>query len=143
MKKYSRRLRVVGTYNPDESIISGILVGYTLMFLFMTAIVIMNFYPWIKDLTRKILPAPELYFQAAIHSFVAMIVTGGIITIAWANIDYEHTTLMEWYGYNNVCLVFDEPPAKYVMPTFWFFKEYFVVRYATAYMANSPHITYC
>ena len=128
----SRSLRTVGAYNPSQSMIGGILVGYALMLLFLAAIVTINFYPWIKDMGRKVPPAPEVYFQAAIHVFVAMIITGAIVTIGWANIDYEHTALMDWYGYNNVCLVFDEPPSKYVMPTFWFLTGYFVVRYAVS-----------
>jgi hypothetical protein len=37
---------------------------------------------------------------------------------------------MSWYGYNNVCIAFDTPPATYVMPTFWFFVGYYAVRYA-------------
>ncbi len=38
------------------------------------------------------------------------------MTIGWSEVDYEDNPLIAWYGYNNICLVFDTPPSTYVMP---------------------------
>ena len=42
----------------------------------------------------------------------------------------EHTALIEWFGYNNVCIVFDTPPSTYVCPMYWFVVGYLAVRFA-------------
>jgi hypothetical protein len=35
-------------------------------------------------------------------------------------VDFDNNPLIEWYGYNNICIVFDTPPASYICPVFWF-----------------------
>ena len=52
-------------------------------------------------------------------SFVLLVVTGMVLTKAFAHVDMQTTLLVRMYGYNNVCVWFDFPPATYVLPILW------------------------
>jgi len=53
-------------------------------------------------------------------SFIFIIILGYFITRFATDILFEEPTLLSWwYGQSNVCLLFDFPPAAYVLPIFW------------------------
>lgn len=57
-----------------------------------------------------------------LYSYAGMwtiMVTGVILTQAFAEIDQNDTLLVSVYGYNNVCVNFDFPPSTYVLPVMW------------------------
>ena len=115
----------------DGDMILGICVGYILFMVFEGAVIWFNFSHWIRNPSNlKHPPPPERYLHAGIHTFVAMVACGYILTSIWSKVDTDDNPLMDWYGYNNVCIVFDTPPASYIMPVFWFTAGYFIVRYA-------------
>ena len=118
----------VGSIHPDAKMIGGIVVGYILFMAFLIIITIFHFfYPWGIELKKRV--PPETYLYAGIHTLGAMIVTGGILTRFWSEIP-SPSPLEEWYGYNNICIVFDLVPSKYIMPSYWFACGYFITRYA-------------
>lgn len=51
--------------------------------------------------------------------FTMVIVVGIVLTRAFGNVDMEATLLKRMYGYNNVCVYFDFPPATFVLPLLW------------------------
>jgi hypothetical protein len=116
-----------GTTPPPD--IGGILTGIILFLVLESAILYFTFKPWFHNPNLPS-PLPERYFHAAIYSFVAMVVTGGILTLAFSGTNLKTTPLMAYYGYNNVCVVFDSPPSTYICPVYWFFVAYLIVRYA-------------
>jgi hypothetical protein len=103
-----------------------VLVSFTLLFAFMTPIVLFNF-PILKQSTIRV--TPERYLHAAVYSLIAAILTGLILTRSYTKIDYQHTLLIEWYGYNNVCIYFDFVPARYVVCIYVWFMGFFGVNY--------------
>lgn len=109
---------------------AGLLAGIALFLLTETAVLYLAFSTWFRNPNHPAPPSPERYFQAAVYSFVAMVITGGILTYFFSGIDLAHTPLTAFYGYNNVCVVFDNPPATYICPVFWFFVAYLIGRYA-------------
>jgi hypothetical protein len=117
------------TTHPAGTQLPGILTGIALFLLLETAVIYLTFRPWFHNPNLPS-PLPERYFHAAIYSFVAMVVTGAILTFTFAKPDLATTPLMAYYGYNNVCVVFDNPPSTYICPVYWFFAAYLIVRYA-------------
>ena len=57
----------------------------------------------------------------AYFSFWLTVVVGMVITTFFADIDFGDTLLTEVFGYNNICVYFDFPPATYVLPSLWAF----------------------
>ena len=51
--------------------------------------------------------------------FWVVVLVGMVLTKAFANIDLNETLLVEVFGYNNICVYFDFPPATYVLPFLW------------------------
>lgn len=107
----------------------GILVAIGLFLVLQPLVLYLTFKPWFHNPNAP-LPSPERFFHAAIYSFGAMIVTGAILTVFFSGVDMANTPLMRFWGYNNVCVVFDSPPATYICPVYWFFIGYLLVRYA-------------
>jgi hypothetical protein len=121
----------------------GIIAAVALFFLLEPAVIYLNFKPWFLNPNHPTPPQPERYFKASIHSFLAMIATGAILTTFFSGLDYSHTPLIDWYGYNNICIVFDTKPSTYISPVYWFFVGYLLVRYAiedTRRVVQLPHI---
>jgi hypothetical protein len=108
----------------------GIVTAVALFLLLEPAVIFLNFAPWFLNPNHPTPPRPERFFQASIHSFLAMVATGTILTAYFSGIDYAHTPLIDWYGYNNICIVFDTKPSTYISPVYWFFVGYLLVRYA-------------
>ena len=143
------RFRLYGASDPwlDEltgsNMVAGILVGYALMFVFQAGIVGYHLAPWIAAHYSGEDIAPEAFLSAGSHSLVAMMITGAIIMSAFGPRGWtEHTALQEWYGYNNVCLVLDSPPSKYVMPTFYFLTGCYFVCYSVHDTMRASKLTY-
>eukprot|EP01038_Epipyxis_sp_PR26KG_P012242 gene12242-16407_t len=86
----------------------------------------------------------EKYFRTGVLVFICTIITGAIVTYKFSNVDYDHNPLIKWYGYNNVCIVFDTPPATYVMPVCFALTGFFMVLYAVEdykRIWRLPHLT--
>ena len=109
--------------------VGGILVAIGLFLILEPLVLYLTFKPWFHNPNAP-LPSPERFFHAAIYSFGAMIVTGAILTRFFSGVDMANTPIMRFWGYNNVCVVFDSPPATYICPVYWFFIGYLLVRYA-------------
>jgi hypothetical protein len=114
----------------DEVHVLGILAGIGLFLMFQSAVIYFNFAPWLKNPNLLPGPEPERFLRAAIHSLVAMIATGAFLTHFFSSVDLSDTPLIKWFGYNSICIVFDTQPSTYVMPVFWFFVAYLIVRFA-------------
>lgn len=46
-------------------------------------------------------------------------ITGIVVTQLFADHDVHHGIIKEVWGYNNICIYFDHPPATFVLPTLW------------------------
>jgi hypothetical protein len=122
---------------------AGMVTAVALFLLFEPAVIFLNFTPWFLHPNHPTAPRPERFFHASVHSFIAMVATGAILTTYFSGIDYAHTPLIDWYGYNNICIVFDTKPSTYIAPVYWFFVGYLLVRYAiedTKRVVKLPHI---
>src|SRR5262249_20203987 len=109
---------------------AGLMTGILLFLLTESAILYGTFKTWFRDPNHPTAPSPERYFHAAIFSFLAMVFTGAILTFGFSRIDLAQGPLMSYFGYNNVCVVFDNPPSTYICPVYWFFVAYLIGRYA-------------
>jgi hypothetical protein len=109
--------------------IGGILIAIGLFLVLEPLVLYLTFRRWFHNPNAP-LPSPERFFHAAIYSFGAMIVTGAILTRFCSGVDMANTPIMRFWGYNNVCVVFDSPPSTYICPVYWFFIGYLLVRYA-------------
>jgi hypothetical protein len=112
--------------------LAGIALGWVMFLVLEPLVIWVNFAPWIVNPARRPRPTPERYLHACVHSFVAMVVTGGVLFAGFSDLRHhkETTALVKWFGYNNVCIVFDSPPSTYVCPIFWFAVGYLAVRFA-------------
>ena len=63
-----------------DSDTAGIVVAFVLLLALEPAVIYWNFAPRFKKPNRPESPSPERYFYAAVHSFIAMVVTGAILT---------------------------------------------------------------
>mmetsp|Transcript_19568 Transcript_19568/g.26860 ORF Transcript_19568/g.26860 Transcript_19568/m.26860 type:complete len:827 (+) Transcript_19568:134-2614(+) len=118
---------------PDENEIHGIIVGYVIYFSLLTIIVTCKFSNSLKNPNKSTQTiSPEDYFQTAVLSLCSMIITGIILTSVWSHVNYHDNPLIQFYGYNNICIVFDTSPSTFVMPVCWFFTGFFLVCYAVA-----------
>ncbi|MEP0942455.1 MAG: hypothetical protein ABJH63_05110 [Rhizobiaceae bacterium] len=109
---------------------TGVLTGLAMCAVLQPAVLYQNFKPWFKQPNLTPGPSPERYLGASIHTFVAMVITGAVLTNVFSHLDFEHNPISEFYGYNNICVLFDSPPSTYISPIFWFFAAYLIVRYA-------------
>jgi hypothetical protein len=126
-----------GNNNPWSTKV--VLVSFALLFAFMTPIIVLNF-PVLKKSPTRV--TPERYLHAAVYSLIGAIITGMILTKNYTKIDYQHTILMEWYGYNNVCIYFDFVPARYVICIYVWFMAFFGVNYCIADMKRLRTLKY-
>lgn len=51
--------------------------------------------------------------------FWVIVLTGIVLTRLFAQVDMDRTVLTEVFGYNNICVYFDYPPATFVLPFLW------------------------
>jgi hypothetical protein len=113
---------------PDANEIHGIIVGYALYFSLLAVIITCKFSTSLKhpNKSNQTITAED-YFQTAVLSLCAMMITGTILTLKWSHVNYHDNPLIQYYGYNNICIVFDTPPSSFVMPICWFFTGFFLV----------------
>lgn len=62
--------------------------------------------------------SPERFRLYAYATFAAVIGTSIVLTKNFADLP-EETIIKKVFGYNNVCVYFDYPPASYVVPPMW------------------------
>jgi hypothetical protein len=103
-----------------------VLVSFALLITIMALIIVLNF-PVLKRSTIRV--TPERYLHASVYSLIGAIISGLILTKSYTDVDYDHTVLIDWYGYNNVCIYFDFFPARYVVCVYVWFIGYFGVNY--------------
>jgi hypothetical protein len=108
----------------------GLMAGILLFLLTEPAILYGTFKTWFRDPNHPTPPSPERFFHAAVFSFFAMVFTGAVLTFTFSGVDVGDSPLIAFYGFNNVCVVFDSPPATYICPVYWFFVAYLIGRYA-------------
>jgi hypothetical protein len=51
--------------------------------------------------------------------FWVVVIVGYLLTTQVAKIDLDDTLLTKVFGYNNICVFFDYPPATFVLPLVW------------------------
>ncbi len=51
--------------------------------------------------------------------FWVVVLVGVLLTRAFADVDLDHSLLVQVFGYNNICVNFDYPPSTYVLPFLW------------------------
>ena len=56
------------------------------------------------------------YFYITFALFLSLAI---IISKTSADIDYDNTPLMEWFGYNNICVYIDYPPVNKFSASLW------------------------
>lgn len=71
-------------------------------------------------LVGSYLVSPEAYRMCAFMLIGVMFLVCIILSVAFADIP-ENTELIQSFGYNNVCVYLDYPPASNVAPTLWIF----------------------
>jgi len=96
----------------------GVAVGFAMMIIIQGGMFYWFLGKWFLN-PNEPEPLPVHYLQLVNFSFGGMLATGLIITTLFAEYDPEKTALMSWYGYNNICKVFDFYPANFIMPA-WF-----------------------
>ena len=67
--------------------VPGIILGYVLCACSTIFIILYNFSDFLGNPSSNIIITPERYLQAGILIFVAMIVTGYILTTGWSDVD--------------------------------------------------------
>jgi len=94
-------------------------VGYSMLFTLEGALIWNLYAEWLPEPNHAPSPSSEKHLQFAVHSFLSMILTGGVLTYLFADLDWDSTVLARHYGYNDILVVFDYPPSIYVMPAYW------------------------
>eukprot|EP00617_Octactis_speculum_P003047 CAMPEP_0185773032 /NCGR_PEP_ID=MMETSP1174-20130828/72249_1 /TAXON_ID=35687 /ORGANISM="Dictyocha speculum, Strain CCMP1381" /LENGTH=383 /DNA_ID=CAMNT_0028459567 /DNA_START=18 /DNA_END=1169 /DNA_ORIENTATION=+ len=74
---------------------------------------------------------PEMYFGAWVETFIIMLLMSWITTAIWNQDVIETNRIKDVMGYNNVCVGFDEVPARYVSLPGMVAMSYFGIRYVT------------
>jgi hypothetical protein len=72
---------------------------------------------------------PELHLQAAGEAFTLTILVSWILTAIWNPGIIDRNLLKDLVGYNNVCVGFDSPPARYVAVPFFTLVSFLAIRY--------------
>jgi len=96
-----------------------LVVGYSMLVTLEGALIWNLYAEWLPEPNHAPSPSCEKHLQFAVHSFLSMILTGGVLTYLFADLDWDNTVLVRHYGYNDITVVFDYPPSIYVMPAYW------------------------
>ena len=62
---------------------------------------------------------PEWVRFYAYLYFWLMVGIGAWLTFGHSHADFEHNPIMNRFGYNNICILFDSYPSTYVLPSIW------------------------
>lgn len=125
-----------------EPVDAGVPVGFALMLLWNGFLIWWKLGSYFGNSNAKE-PEPIKYLQVTMLSLVGLIVTGIILTLGFADIPAV-TPLDRWYGYNNICVVFDYYPSTFVMPTYYNIVSMFALQFAlkdTNRIKNSPTLS--
>jgi len=106
------------------------LVGYSMLFTLEGALVWNIYAEWLPEPNHAPSPSCEKHLQFAVHSFLSMVLTGGVLTYLFTDVDWDNTVLARNFGYNDITAVFDYPPSVYVMPAYWFVTAFGFLLYA-------------
>ena len=63
--------------------------------------------------------SPEVVRLYAYFCFWVLIIVGAFLTINFADVNYDDNPLINMFGYNNICILFDSFPATYFLPMLW------------------------
>jgi len=74
---------------------------------------------------------PERYLEAAGETFILMIAVSWILTWLFNPEVIHSNALKDRVGYNNMCVGFDSPPARYVAMPLQVLQAYLAVRYVS------------
>lgn len=72
---------------------------------------------------------PEMYLGAWVETFIIMLAMSWTVTLIWAPEVIETNRIKDVMGYNNVCVGFDEAPARYVALPGMVAMSYFGITY--------------
>eukprot|EP00457_Paulinella_chromatophora_P002762 gb/GEZN01002767.1/.p1 GENE.gb/GEZN01002767.1/~~gb/GEZN01002767.1/.p1 ORF type:complete len:763 (+),score=87.55 gb/GEZN01002767.1/:137-2290(+) len=81
--------------------------------------------------------SPEVYLAVSGDILIYILIISWIITSAVETDFIFHNPLRSRLGYNNVCVAFDTPPAKWVAAVLYPLMAYFMLRYAWCDMQRS------
>lgn len=73
--------------------------------------------------------SPEMYLGAWVETFIIMLLMSWIATAIWSEDVIARNRINDVMGYNNVCVGFDEAPARYVAEPGMVLMAYFGIRY--------------
>ena len=120
----------------------GIGVGLIMYFVLEPLILWYFFQPWIVNPSKRKSPPPDFYLHAAMYSFFAMVLTAVVLTKTFSTIDEANTPLMQWFGYNNICVYFDTAPSIYICPIYWFTVACLVVSFVKEDSKRVHHLAH-
>tara|TARA_S200000501_G_scaffold69070_1_gene60996 strand:- start:720 stop:1484 length:765 start_codon:yes stop_codon:yes gene_type:complete len=63
--------------------------------------------------------SPEVVRLYAYSCFWVLVIVGAILTFNFADVDFQDNPLINMFGYNNICILFDSFPATYFLPMLW------------------------
>ena len=87
------------TYNYELTgfdLTAGIFTGLALCAVLQSAVLYQNFKPWFKNPQLTPLPSPERFLGASIHSFIAMVITGAVLTYTFSRVDFDQNPIMDF-----------------------------------------------
>jgi len=125
-----------------EPIDAGVPIGFAFMYVWNGAAIWWKLGAYFVNPNSKE-PEPIKYLQVTMLSLVGLIVNGIMVTLLFADIPAV-TPLDRWYGYKNICVVFDYYPSTFVMPTNFSFVSMFAVQFAlrdVKRILNSPTLS--
>jgi len=63
---------------------------------------------------------PEAFRMLFYIYFIWFVICGYIVTMTWSDFDPEDNPILNRFGINNVCVLFDDPPFSLFASTLWF-----------------------
>jgi hypothetical protein len=117
---------------PTPTLLPGVIIGFFMLTISVLCNGWFHFSTYLKNPTREYwdtLP-PVLFLRVIMINFMCLNLTGFVLTYFFSGVDWNNNVMIEWYGYNNICILYDFPPATYVLPVFWLFTAGGYVIYA-------------
>lgn len=109
---------------PIPNLVPGILVGVLCLVTTLAAVYFTMLRGLLEtaDAVNEISKQPSAkWLKLAMVMFAALNGTSAILTLFFSGVDLDDNVMTRWYGYNNICILYDFPPATYVAPMFWAF----------------------
>jgi len=108
---------------PTPTLGPGVALGLLMLMISVLCNGWFHFSTYLKNPTLEYwntLP-PALFLRVIMINFMCLNITGFVLTYFFSGVDWKNNVMIEWYGYNNICILYDFPPATYVLPIFWIF----------------------